>query len=56
MFFGLGTAGVCCWAGLRAARTPAAIPQSVTRGVIVAMVYVFGVSALFTILQALWIS
>ena len=47
--FGLGTAGVCCWAGLRAARTPAAIPQSVTRGVVVAMVYVFGVSALFTV-------
>lgn len=54
--FGLGTAAVCCWAGLRAARTPAAIPQSVTRGVVVAMVYVFGVSALFTISQALWIS
>jgi phospholipid/cholesterol/gamma-HCH transport system permease protein len=54
LLFGLGTAGVCCWAGLRAARTPAAIPQSVTRGVIVALVYVFTVSALFTILQALW--
>jgi phospholipid/cholesterol/gamma-HCH transport system permease protein len=53
-FFGLGTAAVCCWAGLRAARTPAAIPQSVTRGVVYAMVYVFGVSALFTVLQALW--
>ena len=53
---GLGTAGVCCWAGLRAARTPAAIPQSVTRGVVVAMVYVFGVSALFTITQAIWTS
>jgi phospholipid/cholesterol/gamma-HCH transport system permease protein len=54
--FGLGTAGVCCWAGLRAARTPAAIPQSVTRGVVIAMVYVFGVSALFTISGALWTS
>ena len=53
-FFGLGTAAVCCWAGLRAARTPAAIPQSVTRGVVYAMVYVFGVSAAFTVLQALW--
>lgn len=55
-FFGLGTAAVCCWAGLRAARTPAAIPQSVTRGVVVAMVYVFGVSAVFTITHALWTS
>lgn len=54
--FGLGTAGVCCWAGLRAARTPAAIPQSVTRGVVVAMVYVFAVSAIFTISQAIWTS
>src|SRR5688572_26772622 len=52
--FGLGTAGICCWAGLRAARTPAAIPQSVTRGVVVAMVYVFTVSALFTLVQAIW--
>jgi phospholipid/cholesterol/gamma-HCH transport system permease protein len=56
LLFGLGTAGVCCWAGLRAARTPAAIPQSVTRGVIVAMVYVFGVSATFSVMQALWTS
>lgn len=54
--FGLGTAGVCCWAGLRAARTPAAIPQSVTRGVIVAMVYVFTVSSLFSVMQAIWTS
>jgi phospholipid/cholesterol/gamma-HCH transport system permease protein len=54
--FGLGTAAVCCWAGLRAARTPAAIPQSVTRGVVVAMVYVFTVSALFTFSQAIWAS
>src|SRR5688572_24274871 len=53
-FFGFGTAAICCWAGLRAARTPAAIPQSVTRGVVYAMVYVFGVSAAFTVLQALW--
>ena len=50
--FGLGTAGVCCWAGLRAARTPAAIPQSVTRGVVIALVYVFSVSAMFTLAQA----
>ena len=54
VLFGIGTAGVCCWAGLRAARTPAAIPQSVTRGVVIAMVYVFAVSALFTVAQALW--
>lgn len=52
--FGLGTAAICCWAGLRAARTPAAIPQSVTKGVVVAMVYVFSVSAIFTLVQALW--
>ena len=52
--FGIGTAAVCCWSGLRAARTPAAIPQSVTRGVVIAMVFVFGVSALFTLVQALW--
>lgn len=54
--FGFGTALICCWAGLRAARTPAAIPQSVTRGVVMAMVYVFTVSALFTITQALWMT
>jgi phospholipid/cholesterol/gamma-HCH transport system permease protein len=52
--FGFGTAAICCWAGLRAARTPAAIPQSVTRGVVFAMVYVFGVSAIFTIAESLW--
>jgi len=52
--FGLGTAGICCWAGLRAARTPAAIPQSVTKGVVFAMVYVFATTALFSIVQALW--
>jgi ABC-type transporter Mla maintaining outer membrane lipid asymmetry permease subunit MlaE len=51
--FGLGTATICSWAGLRAARTPAAIPQSVTRGVVIAMVYVFTVSATFTIILAL---
>jgi len=54
--FGLGTAFICCWAGLRAARTPAAIPQSVTRGVVIAVVYVFAVSAAFTLSQALWTS
>jgi phospholipid/cholesterol/gamma-HCH transport system permease protein len=54
--FGLGTAAVCCWAGLRAARTPAAIPQSVTKGVVGAMVYVFAVSAIFSISQAIWTS
>jgi phospholipid/cholesterol/gamma-HCH transport system permease protein len=54
--FGFGTAAICCWAGLRAARTPAAIPQSVTKGVVFAMVYVFGVSAIFTISQSLWTS
>lgn len=54
--FGLGTAAVCCWSGLRAARTPAAIPQSVTHGVVYAMVYVFGVSALFTVSSAIWTS
>jgi phospholipid/cholesterol/gamma-HCH transport system permease protein len=54
--FGLSTAGVCSWAGLRAARTPAAIPQSVTRGVVVAMIYVFAISAIFTISQAVWTS
>ncbi|HMC54873.1 MAG TPA: ABC transporter permease [Gemmatimonadaceae bacterium] len=54
--FGFGTAAICCWAGLRAARTPAAIPQGVTRGVVLAMVYVFAISAAFTIGQALWTS
>lgn len=54
--FGLGTAAICCWAGLRAARTPAAIPQSVTRGVVIAMLYVFGVSAVFTLTQSVWMS
>jgi phospholipid/cholesterol/gamma-HCH transport system permease protein len=52
--FGIVTASVCCWAGLRAARTPAAIPQSVTRGVVTAMVLVFTISALFTVVQTLW--
>ena len=54
--FGLGTAAVCCWSGLRAARTPAAIPQSVTRGVVYAMVYVFGVTAIFSLVGTLWTS
>ena len=54
MLFGLGTAAICCWAGLRAPRTPAAIPQSVTRGVVAAMLYVFAVSVVFTLTQALW--
>jgi phospholipid/cholesterol/gamma-HCH transport system permease protein len=54
--FGLGTAAICCWAGLRAARTPAAIPQSVTRGVVFAMVYVFAISAAFSISQSIWTS
>ena len=54
--FGLGTAAICSWAGLRAARTPAAIPQSVTRGVVFAMLYVFGVSAVFTLTQSIWMS
>ncbi|HEX7939850.1 MAG TPA: ABC transporter permease [Gemmatimonadaceae bacterium] len=53
--FGVGTAAICCWAGLRAERTPAAIPQSVTRGVVIAMVYVFTVTALFDS-YALWTS
>lgn len=52
--FGLVTAAVCCWSGLRAARTPAAIPQSVTRGVVTAMVLVFTISALFNLVVALW--
>lgn len=52
--FGLVTAAVCCWAGLRAARNPAAIPQSVTRGVVTAMVLVFTISALFSVMLALW--
>lgn len=52
--FGLVTAAVCCWAGLRAARNPAAIPQSVTRGVVTAMVLVFTISALFSVVIALW--
>jgi phospholipid/cholesterol/gamma-HCH transport system permease protein len=54
--FGVGTAAICCWAGLRAARTPAASPQSVTKGVVMAMVYVFSISAAFTVGQALWTS
>ena len=54
--FGLGTAGLCCWSGLRAARNPAAIPQSVTRGVVYSMVYVFAVTALFDLAQSLWTS
>ena len=54
--FGLGTAALCCWSGLRAARNPAAIPQSVTRGVVYSMVYVFAVTALFDLAQSLWTS
>lgn len=52
--FGLVTATVCCWSGLRAARNPAAIPQSVTRGVVTAMVLVFMISAAFSVALALW--
>jgi phospholipid/cholesterol/gamma-HCH transport system permease protein len=54
--FGLGTAALCCWSGLRAARNPAAIPQSVTRGVVYSMVYVFAITALFDFAQVLWTS
>lgn len=54
--FGFGTAAISAWAGLRAARTPAAIPQSVTRGVVYAMVYVFAVSAIFSVSRSIWTS
>ena len=54
--FGIGTAALCCWSGLRAARNPAAIPQSVTRGVVYSMVYVFAITALFDFAQVLWTS
>jgi len=54
--FGMGTAALCSWSGLRAARNPAAIPQSVTRGVVYSMVYVFAITALFDFAQAVWTS
>jgi phospholipid/cholesterol/gamma-HCH transport system permease protein len=46
---GAGVGTICCWAGLRAGTTPAGIPQSVTRGTVRSLGYVFILSALFAL-------
>ena len=46
---GAGIGLLCCWAGLRAGNTPAGIPQSVTRGTVRSLGYVFILSALFAL-------
>ena len=46
---GAGIATICCWTGLRASTSPSSIPQSVTRGTVLSLGYVFILSALFAL-------
>ncbi|MDB4898783.1 MAG: organic solvent transporter permease [Gemmatimonadetes bacterium] len=46
---GAGIATISCWAGLRAGTSPAGIPQSVTRGTVRSLGYVFILAALFAL-------
>ncbi|MDB4878970.1 MAG: hypothetical protein JWL60_416, partial [Gemmatimonadetes bacterium] len=46
---GAGIGTICCWAGLRAGSSPSSIPQSVTRGTVRSLGYVFLLSALFAL-------
>ncbi len=48
--FGAGIATLCAYAGLMGGRTPPDIPRSVTHGVVLSLLFVFAVSALFTVL------
>lgn len=47
--FGAGIALLCSWAALLGGRTPADIPRSVTRGVVLSLLFVFAVSATFSV-------
>ena len=47
--FGAGIAMLCSFAGLLESRTPTDIPKSVTRGVVLALLFVFATSALFAV-------
>jgi len=47
--FGAGIAALCAYAGLSGERRPTAIPQSVTRGVMLALLFVFVTSGLFSL-------
>jgi phospholipid/cholesterol/gamma-HCH transport system permease protein len=46
---GAGIGTICCWSGLRAGNTPAGIPQSVTRGTVRSLIFVFILSAVFAL-------
>jgi phospholipid/cholesterol/gamma-HCH transport system permease protein len=46
---GAGIGTICCWAGLHAGTTPSGIPQSVTKGTVRSLGYVFILSALFAL-------
>ena len=48
--FGAGIATLCAYAGLMGGRTPPDIPRSVTQGVVLSLLFVFAISALFTVL------
>lgn len=48
--FGAGIATLCAFAGLLGGRTPPDIPRSVTHGVVLSLLFVFAVSALFSVL------
>jgi phospholipid/cholesterol/gamma-HCH transport system permease protein len=49
LLFGAGVAAFSCYAGLLGARTAIDVPRSVTRGVAYSLLFVFGVSALFSL-------
>ena len=46
---GAGVGTICCWAGLRAGTSPSSIPQSVTRGTVRSLGFVFILAALFAL-------
>ena len=46
---GAGVGTICCWAGMRAGVSPSSIPQSVTRGTVRSLVYVFILAAVFAL-------
>jgi phospholipid/cholesterol/gamma-HCH transport system permease protein len=47
--FGAGIATLCAFSGLLGGRKPTDIPRSVTRGVVLSLLFVFSVSALFSL-------
>ena len=49
LLFGAGVAALSCYAGLVGARSATDVPRSVTRGVAYSLLFVFGVSALFSL-------